>query len=701
MLKDTLGGIKVSTKVQTVTDQSEMVVEDKVWLGIIYSEKVRFGHTLITPLAFSENNRWQSVTFNDCYQYFPNNGKVVIFKEVLPFQINRLCLFYPEVNQRLVDPEELKYSHYMTREIQIPLIAQIFDWTSKARDPFELPDLLDQGLEIKDCICQYIYICYKDHLYGPIKVEIDDGCFRPTEYIHSNSAGGQKLLVSVYKMPTYGILKLGDDSRSFHCLNENILASPIDQVDWSLSQVIIKQVLQARKSIDNKTVEKINLVDKSIRELAQFNSHKGPDVLHIEQATLQRAHYMVQHQLKNVQEVQSLFEDLPANHPQLKVAIEQEIQRQMAAIQHEAEQRVQPQIAEHQKIQSEIQQAEAQLEKTKAAIAEAERKYEQLQVQINHPVQHQSMIGNSIDWHSDDHVQGLHGDLSQLQRKFWIRRATQAGIVSDAMLAPIAALLAGFVPIVNHSIANALLYIIGQAITNNRVWSVPVPMTAITPLDLFGHIEGGKQVFIPAAGGLADIVLQARRHPEELALVLLEGIDRVPGMPVYAPLLQQYQANTETHAPLSQRAPLNLFHPRTLAPDDPYREMAWFSWPRNLLLMATRDKSLTSLPMPACCEAYVIHLERLNQELTNIYRQQDSIASSHVSLSQWQQWRQNIWNDVNSNNHRKELSSKQETFIQIVATLQVNDNEMEAMLKRLWPKQLDDAHKKQDTQGRH
>ncbi len=67
-------------------------VEDYEWVGIVYSQDVKPNVTLITPLAFyDQNESWQTITENERSQGFPNNGKVARFTSGFPKQkVNQL-----------------------------------------------------------------------------------------------------------------------------------------------------------------------------------------------------------------------------------------------------------------------------------------------------------------------------------------------------------------------------------------------------------------------------------------------------------------------------------------------------------------------------------------------------------------------------------------------------------------------------------
>ena len=88
-------------------------------------------------------------------------------------------------------------------------------------------------------------------------------------------------------------------------------------------------------------------------------------------------------------------------------------------------------------------------------------------------------------------------------------------------------------------------------------------MTALTTLDLFGANDTYRRAFEPT-NIFADCILEAQAHPEELVIVILEGIDRVPGMPTYVPLMRQYIEDQRHKGCTENKSPVHLFHPRVV-----------------------------------------------------------------------------------------------------------------------------------------
>src|SRR6185312_1750080 len=135
-----------------------MNTEDYAWIGLINHDDVRPNTVLITPLALYRKDIWEQITVDTRNQQFPNNGKAVIFvQDFPPAKIDRLWQFY--VRRLTQNGEFDKHSRYVVDgDLEPANLAQVVNWTSRARDTFDLPDLLEYGLAVTECSCQIIYI---------------------------------------------------------------------------------------------------------------------------------------------------------------------------------------------------------------------------------------------------------------------------------------------------------------------------------------------------------------------------------------------------------------------------------------------------------------------------------------------------------------------------------------------------------------
>jgi hypothetical protein len=723
-------------------NDNDLYPEDYRWLGIVYPEDVRQEVALITPLAFYDNNNWCLVPKNMLRGYFPNNGKVAAFAiDLFTSKIGQVCIFQPEQNARLNNPENPHHSHYIvSHELKSASLAQILDWTSKVKETLDIPKLLEQGIQLANCFSHIIYIRYQSYLYGPIKLEGSSELLTPPEYNQSSSTGGKKLLVSVYKIPEDNILTSDEGKSLFSVFDEVSLESPIREEDWSLPQVVMKRVLQASKGMLTST-DNVHLSDNRIRELARLSSQEGPSVLHIEEATLKRAQYIIGHQMERLHNIQTLIEDLPEGHPLLKVAREQEVRLRSVEIAQEAEEQIQDQKNELQQIQDKIQETRATLnnleedadtaEKRRDQALTVEREVQQhlaqlreeplrmladlhlassllplfgqpeqftnksrkqsqvsISTQQDKAIQQQSSLEDVIKWTPNSSKAMASDTLQELTNIFNVQLARQYGVQSKVLLLCAAALLAGCIPSISGFASTSLLRAIAQVIASGRTWSVPVPLTALTPFDLFGKIDPERRMFIPVAGSLADIILQAQQHPQELAIVLLEGIDRAPAMPVTVPLLRQY---IEVRQNRRQLTPLNLFHPRAIAPDDPYMELAQFIWPENILLAVTLDDDTTSLPLPGIFDPWLVYIE-VQPRKTPSVRPTTPIASLYVPINTWQSWVERIRQEAMNRKDIKRII-EQRMLHEILTVLKVeNPNRV---ISDMWPLEDDNEDRQE------
>ncbi len=727
-----------------------MNAEDYEWIGIIYPGDVKTTVTFITPLAYYAEGMWKSLALDARRQWFPNNGKAAIFEKDFPrARVGRLWLFHPERNILLDDPYAHGYSHYLvSSKLEPAPLAQIINWTARVNNSFDLPDLLDQGIDAQICYCQRIYICCQSRVYGPIRMELDADRFKPREYLQSSSTGGQPLFVWMYTLPEDGVHNLTDTHTQFTLLDESMLDTPTGKEDWSLPQVAIKQVLQASNQTLAETEDHVHLVDKHIRELARLSSQEGPHALHLDPATLRRAQYILSNQADRVRDLSAFTEylsGLSTEHPLMKAAREweiaarsQELERETVALIHEKQERLQ-------QLQGEIQEAEGTLDQLKNAANEAQKSQQQaieafnaferavrerlvmlreeplrvlaeieitaslfpLLSEVNRksayetglPSLYASVIRNSndaelretgsfsgLDWGLKDDYEIIEVQLHKSPPKKWGQIAQQTGTSQKDARICAAALLAGLIPTVYGDTAIPTLRAVAQVIAHGRISFVPVPLTALSTLDLFGTIDPHRREFVPS-NGLADCILEAQAHPDELVIVVLEGIDRVPGMPTYVPLLRQYIEARQGGACAGNSTSVNLFHSRAVAAKDPYLNLASVTWPNNILLATILDDDLNSLAVPSVCDRWLVHRGTSVKEDTAFAHKTAPVCSG-VLLEQWRIWREEVrTNSANSTELRDRLDHRQKLFHTALTMLNIKDPD--AVVEHTWSEQFE------------
>lgn len=706
-------------------------VEDYSWVGIVYPQDVRENVVFVTPLAYyDQDNGWQVITEAERNDYFPNNGKVTYFTRDFPSQgANRLYQIQPETNQRPFERENaLTYSRYLTHRYSEHFhaaepLAQVLDWTNRSPNLFGLVDVLAQGLPLDDCLSPTIFIRYQETVYGPIHLEPDhhnSRLLKPCEYKHP---GGQPLLLNGFAFVRDTLLPLAGQT----FLDAQMLGSPQRQIDWSLPQTTIKRALRACKQIPDLQKD-VLLVDRKINDLAALHAAHGPESMQLEEAVIQRAQYIVEHQRERLEGLQTLIEELPEDHPLFVQARALEIQQRKEKIEQACEierndlhtlqrekQATQDQLKH---LKEQIKVTSQQHELQRAELAALEDSWQErlaglraemfslltdLQftpaIPLLHPHEHGREIVTAVE------PSGATATLYQ-QSYFstekvttwpnpqdfpWAEIAVQNRVDTQQVKMCVATLLAGLIPAVKQP---ALLQAAAQGIAGQRIWYVPVPLTATEPLALFGCISGERQAFVPVAGELADILLAAQNHPDQLGLIVLEGIDRVPFSPVIEPLLRQYLAVRQHIQQTGKATPcqetLQLFHPRALAPTDPYQKLSQLAWPANMLLGVTFDDSLGSFPFP---EAYASWFAFLNPDKTDENLRGNRSGESknwQVPAQNWYVWERENLKRAATRPHDLGLSTdfaqEQQVFGMALDFLGIKQGLYE-IIKQLWPEQ--------------
>lgn len=734
------------------TDEMVMLmkVEDYEWIGIISPEDVKTSVTLVTPLAYFIEGAWKLLPLGARRQWFPGNGKVALFrKDFSGVNTSRFWLFRPEQNIQLSASTPGYSRYFVPHELEPAPLAQILDWTARTNNPFDVPDLLDQGIDAQDCYCQRVYISCQSRLFGPVRLELSGSGYRPREYMQSSSTGGQSLFVWMYTLPEDGVLNLAETHTQITLLDESMLGTPTGKEDWSLPQVTIKQALLASNEAPATVEGTVHLVDKRIRELARLSSSEGPRALHIDPVTLRRAQYILSNQVDSLQDLRDVVEQLTRTHPLVKMARELEIQARSQEIEQEAEARIHEKKEQLQQLHCQIQEAETALEHLQSAANEAREgqlqaiaalnafeqsarerlvtlKEEPMRVLAEHHITasllhmlvdggiqpayemripppststaqetHNSELqgpvsASGLDWGQEADTEINYAPLQELPLQKWRQVTQQAGVNAKDVRVCAAALLAGLIPAITGEAAIPALRAVAQFIARGRVALAPVPVTALTTLDLFGGVDTLRQAFIPS-GGLADCILEAQAHPDELLAVILEGIDRVPGMPTYMPLLRQYIEVRQLEGDAGNITPVNLFHPRSITARDPYLNLTRFTWPRNVLLVATLDDDLNSLPLPPVSDRWLV---RMNPELKSEFTPSPhtGLMLSDVSLEQWEGWIQEIRLQAASKMYTLEnLDRRQRLFHTALTMLHFDEKKADAIVEDSWLEQFKPA----------
>jgi hypothetical protein len=156
-----------------------------------------------------------------------------------------------------------------------------------------------------------------------------------------------------------------------------------------------------------------------------------------------------------------------------------------------------------------------------------------------------------------------------------------------------ASFMAGGMPILEGSGSLDLIEAYAGAVAGGRLLWLPVSPRIVDAMDLIGHVSPASASFIPAAGGLADVLVDALQS-DELCVVVLDGMNRASMDSYVMPLLAGYGVDLAKRG--SRR--LSVAHPGTISSSDPYYPLTSFTWPSNVLLAGILNQGITTLPTP-------------------------------------------------------------------------------------------------------
>jgi len=250
-------------------------------------------------------------------------------------------------------------------------------------------------------------------------------------------------------------------------------------------------------------------------------------------------------------------------------------------------------------------------------------------------------------------ILGTGGDLTCLgdhaQLRSILRRAFRARAVpTQAAKMLHVAFLAGVMPVLAGSGAFRALEAYAASLTGGRWLWVPISTATLEPCDLLGRVDPVAQRFVPAAGGLLDLLRYAHGR-DELYLIILEGINRAAVDGYLAPILACY---ADTWCSGRGRT-LPLLHPSAVSTDDPYASVPRLVWPPNVLLAGTLVDGAASVLLPPSfwTSATLIHMDiyggagEAGAGATQTVSAKANASESPiaaVTLETWRTWREKV-----------------------------------------------------------
>jgi hypothetical protein len=192
---------------------------------------------------------------------------------------------------------------------------------------------------------------------------------------------------------------------------------------------------------------------------------------------------------------------------------------------------------------------------------------------------------------------------------------------------------AGGFPVLVGERAQCAFDTYAHCVTDDRIMTVPVFPTLLEPAELFGWVDHNAKCFLPHAAGLADFILEAQQHEDDLYLVVFEGINRSAIENYLQPLLTLYYEGINGDC----IHPFPLFHPDAVHSSDRYATLARMQWPRNVLLAGTLSDGVATIPPPPSFwnNATLLKFESIQPELSMEDKGQETLYSVR-----WQSWQE-------------------------------------------------------------
>ncbi|GER89765.1 hypothetical protein KDW_39270 [Dictyobacter vulcani] len=225
-----------------------------------------------------------------------------------------------------------------------------------------------------------------------------------------------------------------------------------------------------------------------------------------------------------------------------------------------------------------------------------------------------------------------------------IRKAfTKQGFAPNIATILHSSFLAGVVPTLVGEDAFSILQIYADLAARGRSLWIPISPTQILPTDLIGTVDIAHHIFVPHQSGLADLLLDAQEHTDNLYLVVLEGINKAAIDTYLMPLLTCYiesAAETQIHS-------LHIFHPATVNDSDPYNTLHTLHWPKNVLLATTLADGVSVFPPPPSFWDYsmLINMDIVkddHNEQRLMQPRKEEKMHSMVSVGDWTRWNNEI-----------------------------------------------------------
>jgi len=404
-------------------------------------------------------------------------------------------------------------------------------------------------------------------------------------------------------------------------IKEGGLSPLVRHVDWSPDSVILTKLFSKVKKSSNYTRAQRQELTARLRETLEMQPDDD-DLQELTDYRRSRALALVDKISFNQTDLDEIIVPTLLGLPEVKAKIEQErikvIEHERQAIQGQIQTEFKTQQKEIETLTTERASLEAFIEEGRRALAETNSQLQLLDATIRQGVRdaverpatllsevallRPLLIGGQKENLSDGQIipmewpdsAPLIKDKAEFQRRLMV-----AGFKGETRKRLLSALCAGLTPIFTGPRALPALQSFARSTMNSRVIVTRVSPGMLEPTDLFGKVDPGTGRFVPHRSRVLNLFEAALEHPDQLALLILEGVNRAPAESLFWPLLQS----------ANQILPIQLFHAEGVISQDPRAHQASIAWPKNVLLAATILDGATTLPMTSDVWAYSVLID--------------------------------------------------------------------------------------------
>ena len=676
------------------------MIEEYFYLGQVKRPEVRdsISLVLVQPLYEEdmETYSWRRLEHDEIRQKFPNQGLVAWLNPPSEAAVGTVWQFKVTA-QRSFDPRKIYHNAYRFASSPVPVApSEVIDIQDTGSNEDAIKLMILDGLRLYFTPSHRVYLQIDRQTWvGPVQMQVSPS---DSTLWFLNSKECEHLLPMVAPIENEIIEVKIDDVRWFLAPGARIGKS-LGSLDWRTDEAILTSVLSLAQ---DKHTHAYGLTQKIIDEITKdLHIDNVPVIdLKLETQRLQRAQKIVATLEKRHDLVQALRADLlkvssiAALIDKAKQAARQEteayVHEELAALKAKTHAEIETAKTEEQQIQGriitkqlEVDNIEREIVAKKTALASqadlldvtvTERLLD-IMAQPERVLADVAIIRAALNLSSlaktssvstspsvpahNGHMQTEPSDLTRhtlswapLQNEQplttlddvhkTLRRAFREQRLSIPLAFCLhATFLAGAMPIVAGDDAFDILKTYASCVTGGRLLWVPISPTMLEPTDLLGKVDVTSKRLVPHQSGLLDLLLDAACHPNELYMLVLDGINRAAIDSYLMPILACYRDRWQSE----RKRTLSLFHPNAIAADDPYARASQLSWPQNILLAGILAEGATVIAPPASLWSMATLLLPDLKEFNGVNVKgfpmqppQTSTLASSISLDIWHIW---------------------------------------------------------------